>query len=251
MLIFAWGTPSYGNGDLININTANVKELLTLPFIGEKRAKAIVQSRERDGRFRRPEELIDRHVIGEKTFEAIQYRITTGGSSKTETSRPISITNVHINGLAGDIYFLDNRNFSRVLNAKIVEAKRQIFIAMYLFKISENKQNFASQLFERLNSARKRGVNVEVILEYSDYNHTLNQSNQYTLKRLKDAGIKVRFDSATTQTHTKLIVIDDQYTFIGSHNFSHSALGLNNELSLMVDSDEIAEKSIAYFKSIE
>lgn len=49
----------------VNLNTATVEELMTLPGIGEKRAKAIVADREANGPFRVPEDLTRVDGIGE------------------------------------------------------------------------------------------------------------------------------------------------------------------------------------------
>lgn len=235
----------------ININKAGVRDLQSLPYIGKHRAEAIVKSRQQVGSFRSLKDLVKRRLIGEDTFKAIENRISLYSASKPRDYRPISITNVHINGLKGEVFLLENKKFARALTAKIVEATKTIHIATFLFKTSTNRYNYASQLAEELIQARKKGVQVEVILELSDYNQSLNESNEYTLKKLKEGRIKVRFDSVKRQTHTKLAIIDGRFTFIGSHNLSHSALGLNNELSLMIDSEEIANKSLAYFRSIQ
>ncbi len=235
----------------ININKANARELQTLPYIGKQRAESIVKSRQQIGRFRRLTDLVGRKLIGQETFKAIENRISLHSAPSPGDLKPISITNIHINGLKGEIFLLENKNFARVLTAKIMEAKESIRIVTFLFKTSTNKYNYATQLAEELIQAGRRGVQVEVILEQSDYSHSLNESNGFTLRHLKKNGIKVRFDSIKRQTHTKLAIIDDKYTFIGSHNLSHSALGINNELSLMIESKKIAKKSMNYFRSIK
>ena len=49
----------------VNLNTATMEELMTLPGIGEKRAAAIVADREANGPFRVPEDLTRVDGIGE------------------------------------------------------------------------------------------------------------------------------------------------------------------------------------------
>lgn len=235
----------------ININSANARELETLPYIGKQRAESIVRSRQKIGPFHRLRDLVGRKLIGQETFKAIENRISLYTVPSPMNQKPISITNIHINGLKGKIFLLENKNFARVLTAKIIEAKESIRIVTFLFKTSTNKYNYASQHAEELIQARQRGVQVEIILELPDYNHSLNESNEFTMKRLKKSGIKIRFDSVKKQTHTKLAIVDDRYTFIGSHNLSHSALGINNELSLMIESEDIAKKSLDYFRTIQ
>ena len=60
----------------ININTADLEELQTLPGIGEKRAQAIVDDREANGPFRIPEDLTRVSGIGEGILANIIDSIT-------------------------------------------------------------------------------------------------------------------------------------------------------------------------------
>lgn len=53
----------------ININTADVSELMQLEEIGEKKAQAIIEYREKNGKFRIPEELTNVSGIGEGILE--------------------------------------------------------------------------------------------------------------------------------------------------------------------------------------
>ncbi len=61
---------------LININTADVDKLMTLPGIGESKAKDIVRYREKNGRFESKEEIMQVSGIKEAAFEKIEEYIT-------------------------------------------------------------------------------------------------------------------------------------------------------------------------------
>ncbi len=60
----------------ININTATAQELEELPYIGEVRARAIVEERERGGPFLRVEDITRVSGIGEGILERIRDHIT-------------------------------------------------------------------------------------------------------------------------------------------------------------------------------
>ncbi len=62
----------------ININTATVQELTTLPRIGPKKASAIVEYRNKNGKFQRIEDIMKVKGIGEKTFLRLKDLITVG-----------------------------------------------------------------------------------------------------------------------------------------------------------------------------
>lgn len=69
---------------LVDINTAGLDELMTLPGIGPARAQAILDDRAERGPFRRPEDLIRVKGIGEGILSGLLDQITTGGTGDAE-----------------------------------------------------------------------------------------------------------------------------------------------------------------------
>ena len=65
-----------GQSNLININTATLSELDSLPGIGEKKAQGIINYREENGPFKVKEDIKNVSGIGEKIFEDIKDLIT-------------------------------------------------------------------------------------------------------------------------------------------------------------------------------
>ncbi len=61
-----------GDKPLVDLNHASFEELMTLPGIGEDRAREIIQYRESHGGFSELEELMNISGIGEATFEKIK-----------------------------------------------------------------------------------------------------------------------------------------------------------------------------------
>ena len=61
----------------ISINTANIELLMTLPGIGEAKAKSIVEYRENKGNFTTIQDIMNVSGIGEALFEKIKNYITT------------------------------------------------------------------------------------------------------------------------------------------------------------------------------
>ncbi|MCI0568296.1 MAG: helix-hairpin-helix domain-containing protein [Acidobacteria bacterium] len=60
----------------VNLNTATAEDLTSLPGIGPSYAKRIVDYREKNGPFKRVEDLLNVQGIGEKTLEKIRDRVT-------------------------------------------------------------------------------------------------------------------------------------------------------------------------------
>lgn len=80
----AQAVPGGEQGALVDINTAGLEELMTLPGIGEKRARAILAYREEHGPFRYVEDLIQVSGIGESLLEGLLERATAGGNEHVE-----------------------------------------------------------------------------------------------------------------------------------------------------------------------
>jgi phosphatidylserine/phosphatidylglycerophosphate/cardiolipin synthase-like enzyme len=74
-------------------------------------------------------------------------------------------------------------------------------------------------------AAKQRGVNVRVILEVS-------MDNTDTKTTFANAGIPVH-DSSTFYNHAKLLIADG-VVFVGSENFSFTALTKNREVGAMI-----------------
>lgn len=68
-----------GQTGKININTASLAELVTLPGIGPVKAQAIIDYRNQNGPFRAVDDLLKVSGIGPKTLETIRDKITVFG----------------------------------------------------------------------------------------------------------------------------------------------------------------------------
>ena len=64
------------NSSLVNINTATIKELLSITGIGESKASNIVKYREENGNFSSIEDIKNVSGIGDSLFEKIKKYIT-------------------------------------------------------------------------------------------------------------------------------------------------------------------------------
>ena len=62
----------------VNINTASPAQLQTLPGIGAKAAQRIIEFRQKNGAFKKPEDLMNVKGIGEKSFLKLKPLITVG-----------------------------------------------------------------------------------------------------------------------------------------------------------------------------
>jgi competence protein ComEA len=74
-------------GALVNINTAPADQLEGLPGVGPKMAARIVEYRQKNGGFKKPEDLMNIPGIGEKNFLKLKPLVTVG-QPKAEKTAP-------------------------------------------------------------------------------------------------------------------------------------------------------------------
>jgi competence protein ComEA len=70
----------------VNLNTATVADLQGLPGVGAKVAARIVEYRQKQGPFKRIEELMNVQGIGEKSFLKLRPQLTVGVKTDTPQS---------------------------------------------------------------------------------------------------------------------------------------------------------------------
>ena len=145
-----------------------------------------------------------------------------------------------------------NRKYFSQVRSLISEAKQSIYIVLYISRYYQKYPDSSSnRLIKELISAAKRGVDVQVILDQSDWNEKNTAENRATAKILNEGGVQVWLDDLQQTSHNKLIIIDGRYVVIGSTNWSYYALDKNNESSVLIDSPELADVFKKYFEKVK
>ena len=65
----------------VNLNTATVEQLATIPGVGPKMAERIIDYRQKNGGFKKIEDLMNVSGVGEKSFLKMKPLITVGTPS--------------------------------------------------------------------------------------------------------------------------------------------------------------------------
>lgn len=103
----------------------------------------------------------------------------------------------------------------------IEQSKKQILIEVYI--LTEKR------IIKALSDAKKRGVDVQVILEKNVFGAV--SINSKAFKTLESSGVSVIYDTSKLYNfvHTKLLIIDDSY-IITTGNLSYASFTTNREL---------------------
>lgn len=127
---------------------------------------------------------------------------------------------------------------------------------MYLLSISSARHSIriANAYFvpddltvESLIDARKRGVDVQILLPGKDIDTELvRKASRGRWGKLLETGVQI-FEYQPTMLHTKLMVIDDLWVSVGSTNFDNRSFRLNDEANLNVLDREFALRQNAIF----
>ncbi len=100
----------------------------------------------------------------------------------------------------------------------------------------------ASLILDALARAQWRGVDVRVIVGSSRQTPAIELADRVARRRLADLGVLCRpfaVEGPSGSLHSKYLVIDD-VALVGSHNWSHQSLCVDDELSLAVRSKDLS-----------
>jgi phosphatidylserine/phosphatidylglycerophosphate/cardiolipin synthase-like enzyme len=141
---------------------------------------------------------------------------------------PESLHQVHSLPAVGtiDIAFSPNGGITTMITTELAAAEKTIQVQAYSFTSSEISQ--------ALISAKKRGVDVCIILDKSnvtggDKDNPRSQKEAELLHTLAASGIPIKVDYDFQIAHSKIMVIDSRDVITGSFNFTYSAEHNNAE----------------------
>jgi len=135
-----------------------------------------------------------------------------------------------------NVYFSPNGGCTEAIVNEIEKAKTEILVHAYSFT--------SAPIAKALLIARKRNVNVQVILDKS------RRKQRYSAyKFFQNQGIPVYIDSAHAIAHNKIIIIDQETIITGSFNFTKAAEEKNAENLLIIKSKDLAKIYIENWKN--
>ena len=147
------------------------------------------------------------------------------------------------------IVLLPDEDYYRWVRNMIAVANESIHVAVFSIKYDPKESvgnDPVNYLLAKLVDAKRRGLDVKVIVDdytYEKYRDTINY--------LKREGVQVRLDpSRSTTMHVKLVIVDSKWLFVGSHNWTESALKYNREYSVLIGSETYASKAEDYFENL-
>jgi len=152
---------------------------------------------------------------------------------------------------ARDVQVITDREYFEVVQTCFKEAQSSIKVMMFEASYYEKYPNSPTNvLIRELIAARKRGVDVKVILEKRKDRDRTQENNLKTGRLLSEGGVEVKYDPVGVTTHTKLLIIDGEIGVVGSTNWTYSALEKNHEVSVLIRSPEVGRNLHDYFQRV-
>lgn len=140
-------------------------------------------------------------------------------------------------------------DYPRKVVPLIQSAVSKISFIMYEWKWYSHEQAGG---MEKLNLAvlerARSGIKIEVLLNIESMGHAITKINSRTASFLQQRGVIVKFGQVGVATHAKMVIIDDKYCIVGSHNYSKGSFTRNQECSVLMEGGEAIRPFIDYFK---
>lgn len=70
------------------------------------------------------------------------------------------------------------------------------------------------------------------------------------IEHLNRYGIEAKRCYSGKTLHTKLMIIDNHFVILGSHNYTTNAFNLNHEASVIIDNEALAKDFTEYFNNL-
>ena len=146
------------------------------------------------------------------------------------TSNAINLT---LNNTPAQVYFSPKGGCTDAIVREIDNATMEVLVQAYSFT--------SAPIAKALVNAKKRAVNVEVIVDKTQRKEPKKGGASYTSATfLANMKIPTYVDDAHAIAHNKIIIIDKQIVITGSFNFSKNAEENNAENLLIIRNPELA-----------
>jgi HKD family nuclease len=154
-------------------------------------------------------------------------------------------------GARAKVATADDRAYFAVIHDLVSSAEKSVDVILYQTRFYFNYPvSRSNTMLSDLVDAADRGAQVRAVIEHAGWNITNSEENRDVWNILKQGDIHLYFDPVDQTSHSKLVIVDGRYVILGSTNWSHYALDVNNEANVVIDSKRVARAFTEYFESL-
>jgi len=156
--------------------------------------------------------------------------------------------------ISPDTSLIEDQGVTHLLESAQEEVLAEIFY--FDREWNENAKKGPNPYIESLLDAARRGCEVKILLDSSDYDQNTVPDNEPDVEYLQEIAeaenlnltVKL-FDSEMTnlnKSHNKGMIVDGRYSLVSSINWNHNSITNNREVALIIDNVEVA----GFFKKV-
>jgi phosphatidylserine/phosphatidylglycerophosphate/cardiolipin synthase-like enzyme len=134
------------------------------------------------------------------------------------------------------VCFTPQQNCTAMIVSQIDAAKTNIWVQAYSFT--------SHPIGDALVRAKERGVDVEIIMDKSNFDPYMQSSARFLLRH----GIKLWDDNKLNIAHNKVMIFDGNSLETGSFNYTYSAQNENAENVLIIHNQDLAQAYLSNWK---
>lgn len=141
------------------------------------------------------------------------------------------------------------RDYYHMLEWMIMQSTTTIDLTVFQGRVSEtNKHHRVRRILTTIESKVIHGVKARMIIYRGSHGDRIGKENKQFADASANRGIEVRFARPGDFVHSKMVIVDQKFVLLGSHNMTVSGIWDNYEASILVESCDIAETYRQYFE---
>ena len=155
-------------------------------------------------------------------------------------------------GWAAEVVPVIGKDYYKVLNWLIKNTKNTFDFTVFTSSINTgNRYHKINKLLLNLGYINKKNdVKIRTVLFRGSKNNKIGKKNERFAQKAIENNLKVRFCAPGTFLHSKVMISDNRYVLMGSHNFSSSSMSKHYETSILVESSHFADVFNKYFNNL-
>jgi len=145
-------------------------------------------------------------------------------------------------------YPIVNSDYFSATRQFIDQAKTSVDILFFAARYYTGQSHHpVNKFFNSLRQAANRGIKIRLLFNANFFQGDSLTHNIAIIKHFKSPNLDAALAGKSTRLHSKMIIVDNQITILGSHNHSVRAFSGNFETSIAVHSPAIAATYTDHF----
>jgi len=180
-----------------------------------------------------------RYLIGDIDEVRVYNRALTAQEVSNAYNNGVFSSDGLIEDISSPLLLTNDQYYFDILN-EIKRAKSKIYLYVYQIEFTSSDTSRPRILLNELVNAKNRGVDVRVMFNDDSLN----------VAALRDFLTRNNIPYKERDLHSKIVMIDDKWVYVGSSNWRVSSLQYNNELNIKSNNVKVIKAANDYLSAI-